>query len=47
MPPQRETGAQLLVALTDKRRRGDLTADRREQLVVGHHANRTGATARR
>jgi hypothetical protein len=46
MPLKGQTSAQLVVALTDKRRLGDLTADRREQLVVGHHADRTGATAR-
>jgi hypothetical protein len=44
---QGQPGAQLLVALADERRLGDLAADRAQQLAVGQGANRTGPPARR
>jgi len=47
MPRKGEASAQLFVALADTRRLGDLTADRRKQLVVGQRALRPWPPARR
>jgi hypothetical protein len=41
-----QAGADLLVALADERRLGDLAADRDKELVVGHRADRAGTPAR-
>src|SRR5215217_5813077 len=45
--PDRQPGADLAVALADERRLGDLAADRRQQLAVGHRADRPRPPARR
>ena len=42
MPRRRRRARDLLVALADERRLGDLAADRHQQLAVGHRADRPG-----